>query len=857
MRCDDAMHQWGLARIANRRQSHLKTPVAHASPRFRLRDVMPLSTAHNFTSLRDFEEQRKVDLDAKRDKLKPTSPLPFTTTMWLVSSRALNIYYSIAGPEVSVDTTLNEYIRRRADLRGTKYMCLEGGCGACVVNARAQRPGTGEIITFSVNSCLVAVLSCEGWDITTIEGIGSREKGYNIIQKRLNNYFGTQCGYCSPGFVMSMYSLIQSSEHHLSEEEIEKSFGSNLCRCTGYRPILEAFKSFAVDPDPKILNKIKDIEDIDNLICPKSGKKCGGTCEDDEQEWCLINAKVTTSNDDSVTKKIFISDDKVWFRVNNIKAIFEALDDVQGYDNYMLISGNTSRGAYPIKFFPKVLVDISAVAELRTHFLDVNLVLGANTTLTDTLNLFDVLSKTNEDFWYLKVLKKHLEVVAHIPVRNIGTLAGNLILKHEHPDFQSDIFLLFSCVGAIITLVDRNIQQTEMALPEFLTTNIVGKVMTTIKLPPLSRNYRIVTYKIRPKAQNAHAEVNGAFLFKFDRKTHKIVTASIVYGGINPSFTHAYKTEKFLIGRDLFTNETLQGALHCLEKEVDPDFNPPEPSPHYRKKVALGLFYKCVIKLCPHEILNPIYASGATLSFDDRPPVSRSYQEYDTNKADYPITQPLLKKEGLIQCAGEAKYNDDIPTIAEEVFASFVMATIARGEIESVDYSDVLKIEGVIAVFTSKDIPGINTLGRGDQPIFPEDEELLASHKIFYYNQPVAIVVAETQVLADKVACLVKVNYKNISKKPIIFTIQDAIEAPPLEHRLNSYPGIDPSDRGVNVQRVIKGEFYSPRQYHHMMELHTTVTRPVDNGYEVDCSAQWLGITQSGIALVLDIPYNA
>ncbi|KAI8438679.1 hypothetical protein MSG28_011097 [Choristoneura fumiferana] len=618
-----------------------------------------------------------------------------------------------AGHELSVDTTLTEFIRRYAELRGTKYMCLEGGCGACVVNVRARRPPTGELVTFSVNSCLVAVLSCEDWDITTVEGIGSRNKGYNIIQKRLNNYFGSQCGYCSPGFVMSMYSLVQSNEHHLTEKQVEKSFGSNLCRCTGYRPILEAFKSFAVDPDPKVINKIKDIEDVDNLVCPKSGKKCGG----------------------------------IW--------------------------------AYPIKFYPKLLIDINNVTELRSHYVDVNLVLGANMTLTDTINLFNELSKSNEDFWYLNILRRHLEQVAHIPVRNIS-----------------------------------------------------------------------------PKEQNAHAEVNSAFLFKLDPKSHIVLKASIVYGGINPSFTHAYDTEKKLIGCNIFSNKTLQEALHCLEKEINPDFNPPEPLPFYRKKLALALFYKCIIKLCPREILDPKYASGATTAYEDRPPVSRSYQEYDTNKADYPITQPLLKKEGLIQCAGEAKYTDDVPTIIDEVFASFVVSTVAKGEIESIDYSDVLKIDGVIAVYTSKDIPGVNSIVRGDFQLLFENEEVLASEKIFYYNQPVAIVVAESQVLADKVSYLVKVKYKNLPKKPVIFTIQDAIEAPPLENRLVPYPGITPTDRGANVQKVIKGKFCSPRQYHNMMELHTSITRPVDNGYEIDTASQWMDITQAAIAQFLKIPEN-
>ncbi|XP_075975629.1 xanthine dehydrogenase-like [Anticarsia gemmatalis] len=375
--------------------------------------------------------------------------------------------------------------------------------------------------------------------------------------------------------------------------------------------------------------------------------------------------------------------------------------------------------------------------------------------------------------------------------------------------------------------------------------------MTQIKLPPLSQNYELVTYKITRREQNAQAEVNAAFLYKFKPHTHDVEKARIVYGNINPTFTHAYKTEKFLVGRNLFTNETLQSALHILEKEIDPIERPPYTPPYVRRKVALGLFYKGIIKLCPKDIIKPFYKSGATTPSEDRPPVSRSYQEYDTDQKDYPITQPLLKKEGMIQCAGEAVYSDDIPTIKDEVFATFVLATVPKGDIESIDTSEVLKVKGVIAVLTSADIPGVNSVVRRDFLLMMENEEFLASDKVIFFNQPVAIVVADTQVLADKMAKLVKVKYKNIPKKPIIFTIEDAIKAPKEENRLVSYPGIVPMERGANVRRIIKGTFISPRQYHHMMELHTTVTKPVDEGLEVASSTQFIDITQASIAQLL------
>ena len=138
----------------------------------------------------------------------------------------------------------------------------------------------------------------------------------------------------------NIFSLVQGSDRHLTEAEIENSLGSNLCRCTGYRPILEAFKSLAVDADANTLNKIKDIEDVSEQICPKSGKTCGGVCGINE-EWCLVNMDNISTPD--LPKKISLADGRLWFTVADVRSIFTALDDA-GYDSYMLVAGNTAKG---------------------------------------------------------------------------------------------------------------------------------------------------------------------------------------------------------------------------------------------------------------------------------------------------------------------------------------------------------------------------------------------------------------------------------------------------------------------------------------------------------------------------------
>ena len=120
------------------------------------------------------------------------------------------VRFTVNGEEVRLgeselegDTRLVTFLRERLHLTGTKISCGQGGCGACNVTVEARNVRTGLLTTRTVSSCLVDVKSCDGWDISTIEQLGSRKSGLHPIQERLSKFHGTQCGFCSPGFVMS------------------------------------------------------------------------------------------------------------------------------------------------------------------------------------------------------------------------------------------------------------------------------------------------------------------------------------------------------------------------------------------------------------------------------------------------------------------------------------------------------------------------------------------------------------------------------------------------------------------------------------------------------------------------------
>ncbi|KAF9801456.1 hypothetical protein SFRURICE_013236, partial [Spodoptera frugiperda] len=700
-------------------------------------------------------------------------------TIWF---RVNGVKHTVVSGEVDSDLTLLDYLRDYLELRGTKYMCREAGCGSCMVTVKQSQ---GQ--PYAVNSCMLTVVSCHGLDITTIEGLGNRNIGYHPLQNTLAKFNGTQCGYCSPGWIMSMHSL-QESNRNLTQLEIEQSLGSNVCRCTGYRPILDAFKSLAVDSSSSDDKNIQDIEDL--KICKKTGKSCDEQhCGDND--WCIVK------DEDLLNSKMIqmkLKDGKFWYKATSIRNIFDILDD-KGNDSYMLVAGNTARGAYPIEEFPRIIIDINAVSELKGYKLDQNLIIYGGVTLTELLDIFKRIAK-QEYFAYLSKFYDHLKKVAHIPVRNIGTIAGNLMIKNKHNFFASDVFLLLQTVGAQLTLVSRRSRTKTVTMEEFLKTDMKGLVILNVLLPPLSREYQVATFKVMPRSTNYHAIVNAGFLYQLNNQ-NKVISSRIAFGGLSSSFTRATKTERFLVGKQLFTNDTLQSALKVLSDEIVVVENPPEPSVEFRRRLALGLFYK-------------------------------------------------------IQCAGEAHYADDLPTLPYEVHAAFVVTTVGVGEIVSIDASKALSQPGVLAFYTAKDIPGHNSFTPTNGYQFTHDEEIFCEKQVKYFNQPLGVIVAETRVLAEKAAKMVKVQYRHV-RIPVL-DVKEAIKDP---NRVTLYATDDATDVGKDVQKVIKGGLTMYAQYHFCIENIACVIRPTEEGIKVYTSSHSTDSMHAGMSKALNIDQSS
>ncbi|XP_049839222.1 uncharacterized protein LOC126284382 [Schistocerca gregaria] len=802
---------------------------------------------------------------------------------------------------VPVGTSLNTYIRNYVNLKGTKAMCHEGGCGSCIVMMTRKHPVSQKVESFAINSCLIPVFSCHNCKITTIEGIGNRRIGYNPVQKTLAAFNGTQCGYCSPGMVMNMYSLLQRRKN-ITMEDIENSFGGNICRCTGYRPILDAFKSLSSDAPPDLKGKFPDIESLPIMdaqstpgrkytrrdcllrelrmlaqseqgsaakscqqlggaveisanstlqtageaiipnICGRSGKPCNENCANGsdkcDQQKVLSTLHLETQHAE-------------WFKVGHIDDIFHVLG-TKSDKKYMLVAGNTAHGVYRRKPDIEIFIDVSDVVELKKFTIDSEITIGGNMTLTEIMELFYDVSKSDKNFSYTKMLADHIDLVANVSVRNAGTVAGNLSIKHMYQEFPSDIFLILEAADARINIVDRNGAQLTLSPAEYLKIDMNHKIIKNITLPSYDDSYYFKTYKIMPRAQNSHAYVNAGFLFKLDvNDVGKVICKPrIVFGGIHCDLIHATELEQYLEGENIYESSTLQQALRILDSEIQPEKMPPEASPEYRKGLAVALFYKFVLSISP-ESLKPNLRSGGEML---KRPLSSGKQVYDTKKQLWPLGKPVSKLEALFQCSGEAMYVNDLPTMPGELYCAFVVTSIANGHIRDTDPSDALAVPGVVAYYDAKDIPGKNNFYPKTLTSFT-DEEIFCSGNVKYNGQPVGVIVAESHVIADEAAKLVKINY-DVVNEPIIH-LRDALKSGD-KSRVMVIGEIKPTDTGKrkNAKHVIKGSFDIGKQYHYTMETQCAVCIPTEDGMDVYAATQWMDETQIAISQALKMPEN-
>merc|ERR1719192_1066504 len=306
----------------------------------------------------------------------------------------------VVGKEVGPQTRLARYLRESLHLTGTKISCGQGGCGSCLVTAKVPDPATGMKKVRAVNSCLVPVLACNGWSVTTVEGVGSVKEGVSPIQTSLVRHAGSQCGFCTPGVVMAANTLLQA-ESSPSLGEVEKVMAGQLCRCTGYRPILDCVKELASCGEKGGCGR--DIEDL-GWECPsKVGK--GSLVKNGSSSWVAPTS------------------------------LNQALDILAGLSKDqtdLVVAGHTGVGVYPESSKESDLhLSISQVAELQ-EVSSSPVIIGAGLPISDVITALKAAAEAApEEYGYCRQLAHHMELVGSRGIRDVGTIGGNLMLRHQ------------------------------------------------------------------------------------------------------------------------------------------------------------------------------------------------------------------------------------------------------------------------------------------------------------------------------------------------------------------------------------------------------------------------------------------
>lgn len=750
-----------------------------------------------------------------------------------------------------------DFIREVVKTPGTKALCREGGCGVCIVVATMpDRESPGHTKTISVQACQALVYACAGWKIETVESLGNRYTGYHPIQKALHGFYGTQCGFCSPGMIMTMYGQTKGLEP-LTSAKVEASLDGNICRCTGYRPILDAFKSMTVDADPALRDRLVDIEEAYNGVCEKNGTNGCGGCKGKEGGGCKKNVTAPyLSNPGNLEVSI---GSVHWFRPTEISGIYNILKNISTEEKYRIVVGNTGQGVFKNDGPYSVYISTDGVDELYTTSLGVPLQLGANVSLARAMEVFRHMAKAQQGFHHLEVLADHWQVVANVAVRNIGSWSGNLMLKHAHQEFQSDIFLTLLAAEAELTIGSADdASTTHMGLEQFLRTDMTKKVILSVTFPPASPNTKLRTFKITPRAVNAHAHVNACFRMEVDQRDNFKVTSkpSILLGGINPNFIHAVETENFLVGRRLTDEATVVHAAEILGREVQPDSQPQDASPAYRRSVSQALLYKTIVGFLGNNV-NPKLASAGP---DIERPLSSGHQEFDMDREVWPVGEPVPKLESATQISGEATYLDDIPYLPTELHGALVQTTHANAKIANVDASEALRLRGVVTFVTAADIPGRNSFvvsaGGFPDPVFVEERSK-------YAGQPIGLIVAQDRDTAVRAARMVMVDYEDI-QQPVL-TIKDALAKGGRDALATNWitgkaePVVlgDPDGQLKAAPHLLEGELYQGSQFHLHMEPLAARVVPIEDGYDVYSTSQWPTETQATTAQVLGISANS
>ena len=779
------------------------------------------------------------------------------------------IVFYLNGTKVTLDqadpeVTLLEYLRG-IGLTGTKLGCAEGGCGACTVVVSQYNPTTKKIYHASVNACLSPLVSVDGKHVITVEGIGSVKRPHPV-QERIAMGNGSQCGFCTPGIVMSAYALLRNKDNP-TELEVEEAFDGNLCRCTGYRPILDAAQTFSA---PKGCGMSKANGGGGCCMEKGDGKGgCGGNKSLDDgspikrftppgfieyhPETELIFPPALKRHE--FKPLAFGNKRKRWFRPTTLR---ELLEIKAAHPSAKMIGGSTET-QIEVKFKAMSYthsVYMGDIAELRQYKIEDDfLEIGGNITLTDLEDLAKeaVQHYGKEKGQPFEAIYKQLRYFAGRQIRNVGTPVGNLATASP----ISDLNPVFVATNA--TLIAKSLEQTiEIPMSEFFKAYRVtalppDAVIAGIRIPVFQKGEYMRAYKQAKRKDDDIAIVNAALRVRLS-EDNVVEDCSLVYGGMAPITIAAKQAMAFLKGKTFTDPKTLEGVMSELEHDFNLRFGVPGGMATYRKSLALGFFYRFYA-----EIVSSL--PSATNEEIDEDCIAEIEREISKGSKDHTAGAAYEKKvigkeqphvAAMKQCTGEAQYTDDIPVQKNELYGHLVLSTKAHARIISVNAEPALDLPGVASYVDHTDVatPEANWWGAPNC-----DETFFALDEVFTAGQPIGMILATSAKLAEAGARAVRIEYEEL---PAIFTMEEAIEKESFFPHYHYIVDGDTEKAFKEADHLFEGVARMGGQEHFYLETNACVAvpKPEDGEMEVWTSTQNPAETQTYVAKVTGVAAN-
>jgi xanthine dehydrogenase small subunit len=451
--------------------------------------------------------------------------------------------------------TVLQYLREDLQRNGTKEGCAEGDCGACtVVVAEADEAGKGLTLR-AINSCIQFLPTLDGKELFTVESLRG-DNGLHPVQKAMVECHGSQCGFCTPGFVMSLFALYKNVTAP-TRREVDDALAGNLCRCTGYQPIVEAAQRMYGT----------DLQRGGNAWIDAPGRPADrGRTDAIRSLREPYSLTITTSG------KHFHAP----------QSLQECAQLIKKNPNASLLAGGTDVGLWVTKQYRELdnIIYLGNVADLKTIEVTAsNIEIGAAVTLTDAM----------------RVIVQHFPSLAELflrfaspPIRNAGTLGGNIANGSPIGDSMPALMALDTTLILRCSAKSRRLSLADFYVAYQKTALQKGEFLERILLPLPVPDARVASYKVSKRFDQDISAVCGAYWLLLDGDGVKDVR--IAYGGMAAVPKRASHCEAALRGKQ-WNEKNVGLAAKALARDFEP-ISDMRASASYRREVCANLLQR-------------------------------------------------------------------------------------------------------------------------------------------------------------------------------------------------------------------------------------------------------------------------